>query len=117
MLKQLKNRITENIENIEKLEGQGDVATVTKSKAKVPSLYKVIMLNDDYSTMDFVIHVLQKFFHKTYEEANKIMLAVHQQGRALCGLYPYDIATTKIMQVHDFARKNEAPLKCTMEKD
>lgn len=98
-------------------EREGGVAILTKPKVKRPSLYKVIMLNDDYTTMDFVVHVLQKFFHKTFGEANRIMLTVHQKGREVCGLYPYDIAATKIAQVTDYARKNDMPLRCVMEKD
>ncbi len=98
------------------LEHEGGVATLTKPKVKEPSFYKVILINDDYTTMDFVIHVLQKFFHKNFEEANKIMLSVHHQGRGVCGLYPYDIAATKVVQVTDYARKGEMPLRCVMEK-
>lgn len=98
-------------------ESQSGVATLTRPKVKRPSLYKVIMLNDDYTTMDFVIHVLQKFFHKSYDEANRIMISVHQVGKGLCGLYPHDIATTKSVQVNDYARANEMPLKCTVEKE
>lgn len=97
-------------------EKEGGVATLTKPKAKHPSMYQVIMLNDDYTTMDFVIHVLQKFFRKTYESANEVMLSVHNKGRGACGLYPYDMAATKVMQVNDYARKNEMPLKCVLEK-
>jgi len=74
------------------------------------------MLNDDYTTMDFVIHVLQKIFHKSFSEANRIMLHVHHKGRGDCGTYPYDIATTKIAQVAEYAKKNDMPLKCIMEK-
>lgn len=98
-------------------DAEGGVATLAKPKVKRPSMYQVVMLNDDYSTMDFVVHVLQKFFHKTIEEANHIMLNVHQKGREVCGLYPYDVASTKVMQVSDYARKNEMPLKCVVEKN
>jgi len=99
------------------IEHEGGVATLTKPKVKRPSMYQVVMLNDDYTTMDFVIHVLQRFFQKTFDEANHIMLNVHQKGKDICGLYPYDVAATKVMQVNDYARKNEMPLKCVMEKD
>jgi len=99
------------------IEGEGDVATLIKPKVTRPSMYKVIMMNDDYTTMDFVIHVLQKLFHKSHEEAHKIMLHVHQKGQAICGLFPYDIAATKVAQVADYARKHDMPLKCTMEKN
>lgn len=98
-------------------EHEGGVATLTKPKVKRPSMYRVLMLNDDYTTMDFVVHVLQKFFQKPFDEANRIMISVHEKGQGLCGLYPYDIAATKVMQVGDYARNNEMPLKCIMEKD
>jgi len=98
-------------------EHEGGVATLTKPKVKRPAMYMVVMLNDDFTTMDFVVHVLQKFFQKTFEQANNIMLNVHQKGQDVCGLYPYDVAATKVMQVNDYARKNEMPLKCVMEKD
>ncbi len=98
-------------------EHESGVATLTRPKVKRPSLYKVVMLNDDYSTMEFVITVLQKFFAKTYEEANGLMLMIHHKGKAICGLYPHDIAMTKIMQVSDFARTNQMPLKCVLEKE
>jgi ATP-dependent Clp protease adaptor protein ClpS len=104
--------MTDEIDN----ESESGVATLAKSKAKEPSMYKVMMLNDDYTTMDFVIQVLQKFFHKKSDEANKIMMQIHKEGRAICGLYPYDIAATKVMQVTDFAKQKEMPLKCMMEK-
>ena len=97
-------------------EGESGVATLTKPKVKKPSMYKVVMLNDDYTTMDFVIEVLQKFFYKPFEEANKLMLQIHQEGKAICGLYPYDIAETKVVQVSDYAKQKEMPLKCTVEK-
>ncbi|OVE81346.1 ATP-dependent Clp protease adapter ClpS [bacterium K02(2017)] len=97
-------------------EEEGGVATLTKPKTKEPSMYKIVMLNDDYTTMEFVISVLKNFFHKTYDEANKIMLAVHHKGKGICGIYPYDVASTKIMQVHEHAKKNDAPLRCLLEK-
>lgn len=100
-----------------KTEGESGVATLVQPKVKKPSMYQVVMLNDDYSTMEFVVHVLQKFFQKTVDEANKIMLHVHQKGRGLCGLYPYDIAATKVMQVSDYSRQHDMPLKCIMEKE
>ena len=99
------------------IQEEGGVATLTRPKVKQPRMYKVVMMNDDYTTMDFVIHVLQKYFHKTYDEANKIMLNVHHKGKDICGLYPYDVAATKVMQVNDYAKKSEMPLKCVMEKN
>ena len=87
-----------------------------KPKTKKPSMYKVIMLNDDYTPMEFVVHVLERFFSKTRDEATKIMLHVHQQGVGICGIFSYEIAETKVMQVIDFARQNQHPLQCTIEK-
>ena len=82
-----------------------------------PSLYKVVLLNDDFTPMEFVVEVLQRFFAKDRETATRIMLQVHHQGRGVCGIYPYDIAETKVTQVMDFARSHEHPLQCTMEKE
>lgn len=92
------------------------VTTLSKPKVKEPSFYQVLLLNDDYTTMDFVIHVLQKFFQKTGEDAQKVMMKVHTEGKGVCGVYPHGIAETKVMQVNDYARKSEYPLKCIMEK-
>jgi len=93
------------------------VATRTKPKTKKPSMYKVLMLNDDYTPMEFVVYVLERFFHKTREEATRIMLHVHQRGIGICGVYSYEVAETKVTQVMDFARQNQHPLQCTLEKD
>jgi ATP-dependent Clp protease adaptor protein ClpS len=93
------------------------VITQTKAKTKKPSLYKVLMLNDDYTPMEFVVHVLQRFFRMSVEEATQVMLHVHQKGVGICGVFPYDIAETKVTQVIDFARKHQHPLQCTMEKE
>jgi ATP-dependent Clp protease adaptor protein ClpS len=82
-----------------------------------PPLYRVLLLNDDYTTMDFVVAVLQRVFHKSEGEATRIMLNVHQQGAGLCGLYPFEIAETKVDAVETLARENGFPLKCTMERD
>ena len=87
-----------------------------KPKTKKPSMYKVIMLNDDYTPMEFVVHVLERFFSKTRDEATKIMLHVHQQGVGICGIFSYEIAETKVMQVMDCTRQNQHPLQCTIEK-
>lgn len=95
---------------------EGGVATVTKPKCREPSMYSVVLLNDDYTSMDFVVHVLQKFFQKPLPEATRVMLSVHKEGRGLCGLYPRDVAETKVMQVNEYARQSEMPLKCIMEK-
>lgn len=81
-----------------------------------PKLYKVLLHNDNYTTMDFVVMVLETVFYKSYEEAQFIMIKVHREGIGLCGIYPFDIAEAKVIQVHLLARKNEFPLKCTMEE-
>jgi ATP-dependent Clp protease adaptor protein ClpS len=88
-----------------------------KIEIKKPSFYQVLIMNDDYTPMEFVILVLEKFFKKSRAEATQIMLHVHQKGMGVCGLYPYEIAETKIVQVMDFAKKNQHPLQCTMEKE
>jgi ATP-dependent Clp protease adaptor protein ClpS len=93
------------------------VATRTRVETKKPSLYKVFMLNDDYTPMEFVIHMLERFFHKSREESTHIMLQIHNKGVGLCGVYTYDIAETKVTQVMDFARQHQHPLQCTMERE
>ena len=93
------------------------VITKTKPQTKRPSLYRVLLLNDDYTPMEFVVHVLERFFNKDREAATRIMLHVHNHGVGICGVYTYEIAETKVTQVVDFARQNQHPLQCTMEKD
>jgi len=98
-------------------EGTGlGVATRTRTRTKSPSPYKVLMLNDDYTPMEFVVHVLQSFFKMSIEDATRVMLHVHQRGVGVCGIFPYEVAETKVAQVMDFARANEHPLQCTLEK-
>jgi ATP-dependent Clp protease adaptor protein ClpS len=92
------------------------VATRTRPKTKKPSNYKVLMLNDDYTPMEFVVLVLQRFFSMGIEDATRVMLQVHQQGVAVCGVFTYEVAETKVAQVVDFARENQHPLQCTLEK-
>ncbi len=92
------------------------LATKTKPKTKKPDLYRVLLLNDDFTPMEFVIHVLERFFRKTPEQATQIMLHVHNNGVGECGVYTYEVAETKVTQVMDFARKNQHPLQCVMEK-
>ncbi len=96
---------------------QTGVITRTETKTKKPSLYKVLLLNDDYTPMEFVVHVLERFFGKGREEATRIMLHVHQKGVGVCGVYTYEVAETKVTQVMDFARNHQHPLQCTMEKE
>lgn len=93
------------------------VITQTDIKTKRPQLYKVLMLNDDYSPMEFVVHVLQRFFRMNMEEATQVMLHVHQKGVGVCGVFPYDVAETKVSQVMDLAQKHQHPLQCTLEKE
>ncbi|HYD87934.1 MAG TPA: ATP-dependent Clp protease adapter ClpS [Vitreimonas sp.] len=100
-------------------DGGADSRTGTKTltRTKKPSLYRVLLLNDDYTPMEFVVYVLERFFQKNREEATTIMLHVHQNGVGLCGVYTYEVAETKVAQVLDLARRHEHPLQCTMEKD
>nr|WP_233998739.1 ATP-dependent Clp protease adapter ClpS [Erythrobacter sp. YT30] len=102
--------------------GDGDsdnevgIATKTRTKPKKPSQYKVLLLNDDYTPMEFVVMVLKRFFNMDLEQATRVMLHVHQKGVGVCGIFPYEVAETKVNQVMDFARKNQHPLQCTLEK-
>ena len=98
-------------------EGTGlGVATRTRTRTKKPSLYKVLLLNDDYTPMEFVVLVLQRFFRMTMEDATRVMLHVHQKGVGVCGVFTYEVAESKVAQVIDFARENQHPLQCTLEK-
>lgn len=92
------------------------VATRTRQKTKKPSLYRVLLLNDDFTPMEFVVHILERFFKKSPEQATQIMLHVHNNGVGECGVFTYEVAETKVTQVMDFARKNQHPLQCVMEK-
>ena len=98
-------------------DGKTDLVTKTKPKTKKPSLYKVLILNDDYTPMEFVVFVLERFFNKGREDATRIMLHVHHKGVGICGVYTYEIAETKVAQVMDLARQHGHPLQCTMEKE
>ncbi len=93
------------------------VLTRTRTKPKKPSMYRVLLLNDDFTPMDFVVHILERFFSKNKQEATEIMLHVHRRGVGVCGTYTYEVAETKVNLVMDYARKNEHPLQCTMEKE
>lgn len=93
------------------------VMTRTRPRTKKPSMYKVLLLNDDYTPMEFVVYVLEWFFRKPRQEATRIMLHVHQRGVGVCGVYSYEVAESKVTQVMDFARENQHPLQCTLEKD
>ena len=96
---------------------QTGVVVKSKPKTKKPSMYKVLLLNDDYTPMEFVVHVLERFFNKSHSEAERIMMHVHRRGVGVCGVYTYEVAETKVTQVIDFARRNEHPLQCTLEKE
>jgi ATP-dependent Clp protease adaptor protein ClpS len=95
----------------------GEVLERTRQETKKPELFKVLLLNDDYTTMDFVVQVLESVFHKSPAEAFRIMMHVHTQGRGLCGLYPHDIAETKVATVHDLAQEHGFPLRADMEAE
>jgi len=95
---------------------QVGVATRTRTKPKKPSQFKVLMLNDDYTPMEFVVICLKRFFNMDMEQATRVMLHVHQKGVGVCGVFPYEIAETKVNQVMDLARQNQHPLQCTLEK-
>ena len=96
---------------------KGEVVTKPRAKTQRPSLYKVLLLNDDYTPMEFVIHVLERFFAKSREDATRIMLHVHHNGVGICGVFTFEVAETKVAQVVEFARQNQHPLQCTMEKE
>ncbi len=93
------------------------VVIKARTKTRKPAMYKVLMLNDDYTPMEFVVHVLERFFQKNREEATRVMLHVHRRGVGVCGVFTYEVAETKVTQVMDLARQNQHPLQCTIEKD
>ncbi|HMG58572.1 MAG TPA: ATP-dependent Clp protease adapter ClpS [Burkholderiales bacterium] len=95
---------------------EGTLLEAKKAKLKPPPLFKVILLNDDYTPMEFVVIVLQRFFAMTREKATQVMLKVHREGLGICGIYPKDVATTKVEQVRGYARKHQHPLQCVMEE-
>ena len=93
------------------------VLTQTKPKTQKPAMYRVLILNDDYTPMEFVVYVLEQFFNKSRDQATQIMLHVHQHGVGVCGVFTYEVAETKVAQVIDAARRHQHPLQCTMEKE
>ena len=104
--------------DVDRNEGtKGEIATKTRPKTQRPSLYKVLLLNDDYTPMEFVVHVLERFFAKSRDEATRIMLHVHHKGVGICGVYTFEVAETKVAQVIEFARQHQHPLQCTMERE
>ena len=98
-------------------DGNTGVIVETKPKTKKPSMYKVLTLNDDYTPMEFVVHVLERIFAMDQEQATQVMMHVHRRGVGICGVFPYEVAETKVTQVMDFARQHQHPLQCTLEKD
>ncbi len=105
--------------NNDQYSNDDELQVITKEveKVKKPPMYKVLMLNDDYTPMEFVVYALENFFNKNRQEATQIMLHIHQKGVGICGVFTYEMAETKVTQVVDFARRNDHPLQCTMEKD
>ena len=93
------------------------IATRTRTRTKRPSMYRVVILNDDYTPMEFVVYILERFFNKSREEATQIMLHVHNHGVGVCGVFTFEVAETKVAQVLDLAQRNEHPLQCTMERE
>jgi ATP-dependent Clp protease adaptor protein ClpS len=102
--------------SLDKPTNQSGTAVLARTKVKVPKMYKVLIHNDDFTPMDFVVEVLQKIFSKTYEDATKIMLDVHYNGFGICGIYTYDVAETKTVLVAETAKENEVPLRCSFEE-
>jgi len=106
-----------NGEEFQESDPQTGLLLKARPKSKKPSMYKVFLMNDDYTPMEFVVHILETYFNKTRQEATDVMLHVHRRGVGLCGVFTYEIAETKVAQVMDCARANEQPLQCTMEKE
>jgi len=98
-------------------EHETSVITKTRPKTQRPPLYKVLLLNDDYTPMEFVVHVLERFFGMSHAQAFEIMLTVHKRGLAVVGVFSFEVAETKVAQVMDFSRRHQHPLQCTMEKE
>lgn len=107
--------------DVERGGGRGNpttgVVVKTRPKTKKPDLYKVLLLNDDYTPMEFVVYVLERFFNMTQQRATEVMLHVHRRGVGICGVYTYEVAETKVNQVMDCARQHQHPLQCTLEKE
>jgi ATP-dependent Clp protease adaptor protein ClpS len=100
-----------------KLKSKEQAAEKERQEAKEPSFYRVVLLNDDYTSMDFVVHILESVFHKSATEATRIMLNVHKKGAGICGVYTREVAETKIVTVHEMAARKKYPLRCTMERE
>jgi ATP-dependent Clp protease adaptor protein ClpS len=107
----------QRFEDDERRQGEPGLLTQTRPRIKRPPLYKVLLLNDDFTPMDFVVHVLQKFFRLPLERATEVMLAVHKKGLGLCGIYTFEVAETKVRAVVAYAKHHQHPLQCTMEPE
>ena len=116
MASKIPEKLQEDDDNTQNGGPNTGLATKVRPKAKKPSLYRVLLLNDDFTPMEFVVHVLERFFSKNQEQATEIMLHVHNHGIGECGVYTYEVAETKVTQVMDFAQKHQHPLQCVMEK-
>jgi ATP-dependent Clp protease adaptor protein ClpS len=103
-------------QDLESRKEQGIALEVAKPEVALPPMYRVILLNDDYTPMDFVIEILRLFFNMNHDRATQVMLHVHTRGKGVCGVFTFEIAETKVVQVNEFSRQHEHPLKCTMEK-
>ena len=114
--KKNKSRLSENDKSSSDSPTIG-VVVKARPKTRKPAMYKVLMLNDDYTPMEFVVHVLERFFQKNRDEATRIMMHVHRRGVGVCGVFTYEVAETKVTQVMDLARQNQHPLQCTIEKE
>ena len=101
----------------DRTDGESGIVTKTRSKTQRPPLYKVLILNDDYTPMEFVVHVLERFFGMSHSQAFELMLTVHKKGLAVVGVFSFEVAETKVGQVMDFARRHQHPLQCTMERE
>jgi ATP-dependent Clp protease adaptor protein ClpS len=110
-------RMAEDDDNDGDREGGAGVKLATRTKTRRPPLYKVLILNDDYTPMEFVVHVLERFFGLSHAQAFDLMLTVHKKGLAVVGVFSFEVAETKVGQVMDFARRHQHPLQCTMEKE
>lgn len=110
-------QINPTLSNEHENEGDSGIITATKQKVKRPSLFKVLIHNDDYTTMEFVIYILQNLFGKSEDQATAIMLKVHEEGHGVCGIYTYEIAETKAQKVAELAKEEGHPLMCTVEKE
>lgn len=109
-------KFANRINDMPALSNDAPALTLERQKIKPPPLYKLILLNDDYTTMEFVVEVLQRFFNMSLEQAQTIMLKIHNEGSAICGVYTRDVAETKLAQVTEYARQHEHPLRCNMEE-